>query len=275
MPPYTSQGPGAPMGTGMGTGPMTSQASGYPQQMSQGPHGGQVPSLWKTKGHGKGKGHAAAPPLAAAAAAAPAGPMALADLQQRVDQVHREKLALEAELKRQQQEQRLLAQHQAAQHSGQANHVPGEAEKLLEARGPALAERVRYLDPRVVAYSRYMDPDIPCPTIDAAAIGRELYAEAEELPGGRAWRQKNPDAPAPAETRPGDPGSGAKPVAFTVARPSYRKQDDVWERTLALRLLDEAVRGDVKNQMPAPAVFAEDYENYREGKYVKDDCWLA
>lgn len=64
-------------------------------------------------------------------------------------------------------------------------------------------------------------------------------------------------------------------VAFQEAHPDYKKEEDVWERRLSLRTLDEAMRGDVSKPMPRPVVFAEDYENYREGRYVKDDCWVA
>lgn len=255
---------GGPMGA---VGPDGAPLAGGPMA-SVNADGSVGMSLWKPKHHaGAGQdqamhapAHYVAPPEFGAPAA---GPLALAELQQRVDQLYREKLALEGQLTQQHAERARHAHQAAAQYEEpEPPRTLGPAEGLLEARGPNMADRVRYIDPRVVAYSRYMDPDIPCPTIDASAIGRQLYEEASRLPK-------------PEEIHPGDPGCCAKPVAFTAARPSYRKQDDVWERTLALRLLDEAVRGNVSAPMPAPAVFAEDYENYREGKYVKDDCWLA
>jgi len=65
------------------------------------------------------------------------------------------------------------------------------------------------------------------------------------------------------------------PVAFVEACPNYQADDDVWTRRLELRTLDEAMRGDVSKPLPRPAVHTEDYENFREGKYVKDDCPIA
>jgi len=63
---------------------------------------------------------------------------------------------------------------------------------------------------------------------------------------------------------------------FLNVHPNYKKEEDVWERKLSLRTLDEAMRGeDLSKAMPRPVVFAEDYENYREGRYVKDDCPIA
>jgi len=64
-------------------------------------------------------------------------------------------------------------------------------------------------------------------------------------------------------------------VAFVEAVPHYRNEEDIWSRRLDLRTLDEAMRGDVSKPMPRPSVYAEDYENYREGKYVKNDCPIS
>jgi len=66
-----------------------------------------------------------------------------------------------------------------------------------------------------------------------------------------------------------------EPVPFVEAVPSYKSEMDVWSQKLELRTLDEALRGDVSKPMPRPPVFAEDYQNYREGRYVKDDCPIA
>lgn len=64
-------------------------------------------------------------------------------------------------------------------------------------------------------------------------------------------------------------------VAFVEATPNYIAEDDVWSRRLELKTLEEAMRGDVSRPMPRPVLFAEDYENYHQGKYVKDDCPIA
>jgi len=64
-------------------------------------------------------------------------------------------------------------------------------------------------------------------------------------------------------------------IPFVEARPNYNAEDDVWSRTLELRTLDEAMRGDVSKPLPRPAVHTEEYQNFHEGKYVKDDCPIA
>lgn len=64
-------------------------------------------------------------------------------------------------------------------------------------------------------------------------------------------------------------------IPFVEARPNYVAEDDVWSRTLELRTLDEAMRGDVSKPLPRPAVHTEEYQNFHEGKYVKDDCPIA
>jgi len=64
-------------------------------------------------------------------------------------------------------------------------------------------------------------------------------------------------------------------VSFMEVHPTYRREDDVWERQMAMRSLEEALRGDVSVPMPKPVVLVEDYDHYREGKYVKDDCFMA
>jgi len=66
-----------------------------------------------------------------------------------------------------------------------------------------------------------------------------------------------------------------KGVPFAEAIPYYQREDDVWQRKLELRSMDEAMRGDVSLPMARPCIFNEDFENYREGKYVKDDCPIA
>jgi len=66
-----------------------------------------------------------------------------------------------------------------------------------------------------------------------------------------------------------------RPTPFVEAEPDYSAVDDVWARTLELRTLDEAMRGDVSKPLPRPAVHTEEYTNFHEGRYVKDDCPIA
>ena len=112
------------------------------------------------------------------------------------------------------------------------------------------------VDPRVVAYCEYMDPMQANPADDIRKYEEHVMTVANSIDARKETFAR-------------------KPHKFLEVHPCYRKEDDVWERTLNLRILDEAVRGDVSQPMPAPVVFAEDYDNYREGKYVKDDCWIA
>mmetsp|Transcript_70981 Transcript_70981/g.154243 ORF Transcript_70981/g.154243 Transcript_70981/m.154243 type:complete len:222 (+) Transcript_70981:118-783(+) len=62
---------------------------------------------------------------------------------------------------------------------------------------------------------------------------------------------------------------------FMHAVPYYQRDDDVWQRRMHLRSMDEAMRGDVSKPLPRPVLFAEDFSNFRSGKYVKDDCPIA
>lgn len=109
-------------------------------------------------------------------------------------------------------------------------------------------------------------------------IQSQKAAESDVMVGQLAqesivqWSQKlNPlhMQPPPMETvvRPG--------CAFVQVHPGYRREDDVWERRLELRSLDEAMRGDVTKPMPRPVLFPSDFDNFHEGKYVKDDCPIA
>lgn len=66
-----------------------------------------------------------------------------------------------------------------------------------------------------------------------------------------------------------------KAIPFVEAVPQYKAEEDIWSRKLELRTLDEAMTGDVSKPLPRPAIFGEDYQNYRQGKYVKDDCPIA
>lgn len=64
-------------------------------------------------------------------------------------------------------------------------------------------------------------------------------------------------------------------VTFYQAVPQYKYEDELWQRRLELKTLDEAMAGDITVPMPRPVVHSQDYDNYREGKYVKDDCLIA
>jgi len=102
---------------------------------------------------------------------------------------------------------------------------------------------------------------------EASQLENELSAESIAQ-----WRQKlepNHMSPPPMEVtiRPGCP--------FTHVHPDYRREGDIWERKLELRTLDEAMRGDVTKPMPRPVLFASDFENFQEGRYLKDDCPVA
>lgn len=73
----------------------------------------------------------------------------------------------------------------------------------------------------------------------------------------------------------GLPNSTPNGVPFAEACPSYSIEEDFWGRRLELRTLEEAMHGDVSKPLPRPVLFPEDYENFRQGKYVKDDCPIA
>eukprot|EP00929_Paragymnodinium_shiwhaense_P025805 TRINITY_DN15525_c0_g1_i1.p1 TRINITY_DN15525_c0_g1~~TRINITY_DN15525_c0_g1_i1.p1 ORF type:complete len:312 (-),score=63.56 TRINITY_DN15525_c0_g1_i1:150-1085(-) len=62
---------------------------------------------------------------------------------------------------------------------------------------------------------------------------------------------------------------------FQQSFPGYDATGEHWHRTLELRPLDQAMNGDVSKPMPAPMIYDEDSDNFREGKYVKDDCPIA
>lgn len=75
--------------------------------------------------------------------------------------------------------------------------------------------------------------------------------------------------PPPAEVvlRPGCP--------FVQVTPDYRREDDIWERQLEVRSLEDAMRGDVTKPLPRPILNAGDFESFHEGRYLKDDCPIA
>jgi len=99
---------------------------------------------------------------------------------------------------------------------------------------------------------------------DGQVLEAQLAREAEEH-----WRRQH-SVPFPEAQVFAKQG-----VAFVEAVPHFRSEEDIWSRRLELRTLDEAVRGDVSQPMPRPAIFAEDYENFRQGRYVRDNCPIA
>lgn len=99
---------------------------------------------------------------------------------------------------------------------------------------------------------------------DGRVLEEELSSEAQAN-----WQMSH-TVPFPEAQVWNQPG-----VAFVEAVPNYRNEEDIWSSRLDLRTLDEAMRGDVVKPMPRPSVYAEDYENYREGRYVKDDCPIS
>merc|ERR1719265_2443872 len=57
-------------------------------------------------------------------------------------------------------------------------------------------------------------------------------------------------------------------VEFYKAVPQYHYEDDLWQRRLELKSLQDAMEGDIRVSMPRPVVLSQDYDNFREGKYV-------
>lgn len=79
-------------------------------------------------------------------------------------------------------------------------------------------------------------------------VGRSLPADETVIPGG---------------------------LPFVQVCPNYARQDDIWNKRLELRTLDEALRGDLTKPLPTPVIFPEEYANFTSGKYVKDDCPIS
>merc|ERR1719405_151514 len=77
---------------------------------------------------------------------------------------------------------------------------------------------------------------LPSPALDKSALYEHIKAKTEGMPERKYVVMKN----------------GYK---FRDVHEVYRMEDDVWERTLNLRSLDEAVTGDVNMSMPPPVVF--------------------
>jgi len=133
--------------------------------------------------------------------------------------------------------------------------------------------RVPYLlwckDPK---WNIFMDPRV------APGVAQKKLGEGnrlEEQLGREAWDNWTEILAQVGRYPPPDEVIRKPGVPFVEAQPWYRREEDVWERELVLRTLEEAMRGDVSTPMPRPALFSDDYENYRQGKYLKDDCPIA
>jgi hypothetical protein len=109
---------------------------------------------------------------------------------------------------------------------------------------------------------------------DAEEEQKQAYKKLKEE------EEKHPDGQkveiTPFEHKPPPTEMVKKPgVPFIHAVPYYDRADDLWQRRLELRSLEEAMNGDVSQPLPRPVVFDEDFENFKQGKYVKDDCPIA
>jgi hypothetical protein len=94
-------------------------------------------------------------------------------------------------------------------------------------------------------------------------LGEEAIAKwAEEL------KEQNMSPPPPEVIlRPG--------AAFLEVQKGYSKEEDSWEMALELRPLDDAMEGDITKPLPRPLLNPGDFESFREGRYLKDDCPIA
>jgi hypothetical protein len=178
--------------------------------------------------------------------------------------------AIQEQQKAQEELQKQLAESQAVVSAKEAKerkeknmHLPyHHNEERVELDGtkwtPGVANRPpdNYVDPDLALYVQSMNPMLPSPALDKSALYEHIKAKTDGMPERKYVVMKN----------------GYK---FRDVHQVYRMEDDVWERTLNLRSLDEAVTGDVNMSMPPPVVFPEDYDNYREGQYIRDDCWMA
>lgn len=132
------------------------------------------------------------------------------------------------------------------------------------------------LDPK---YNAVLDPAIAFEiqqkkAEDGQAIQKELSSEAII-----AWEGKMRAAglmlPVQERVVVSARGGGPQGLPFNEVNPSYTADQDVWGRTLGLRSLQEALHGDVSQPMPRPVLFPEEYQNFKQGKYVQDDCPIS
>mmetsp|Transcript_27330 Transcript_27330/g.65888 ORF Transcript_27330/g.65888 Transcript_27330/m.65888 type:complete len:191 (-) Transcript_27330:51-623(-) len=122
-------------------------------------------------------------------------------------------------------------------------------------------------DPRVVQVARLMDPKF-----SRGHQARDIQKMAAH--GFRMQEQLGAEVQAAQQQEMVyDYISAAE--KFQTVEPHYKREEDVWERRVEIRNLEEAMKGNIGEPMPEPVMFSEDYPNYQEGKYVRDDCWLA
>mmetsp|Transcript_27373 Transcript_27373/g.66007 ORF Transcript_27373/g.66007 Transcript_27373/m.66007 type:complete len:187 (-) Transcript_27373:75-635(-) len=121
-------------------------------------------------------------------------------------------------------------------------------------------------DPRVVKVTRYLDPkysaklrmeDVGRVAEAGVQIEEELGLEVEYRADEAHFEYLEPTTP------------------FRQAQPHYRVEEDIWQRFVQMRDMTEAMTGNVGDAMPEPLIFSESYPNFKEGKYVRDDCRLA
>mmetsp|Transcript_52633 Transcript_52633/g.115407 ORF Transcript_52633/g.115407 Transcript_52633/m.115407 type:complete len:187 (+) Transcript_52633:108-668(+) len=121
-------------------------------------------------------------------------------------------------------------------------------------------------DPRVVKVSRYLDPkysaklrmdDVSRVAAAGAQLEEELGLEVEHRASEAHYEYLEPS------------------TAFRQAEPHYRVEEGIWQRFVQRREMQEAMGGNVGSAMPEPVIFSEEYPNFKEGKYVRDDCRLA
>lgn len=153
--------------------------------------------------------------------------------------------------------------------------------KVFSAAKKAGVDNVDWRIPRLMAckdpkYNAMVPPEIAHIVSmrkqeDGAMLENQLAYEAYER-----WANKLEDCnqiPPPMEVFYRDNNTRAP---FNEAHPSYDpSEDDHHRKKVELRPMDQAMQGDVSQPMPAPQLFDEDNDNYREGKYVKDDCPIA
>lgn len=139
-----------------------------------------------------------------------------------------------------------------------------------------VARMMYCLDPK---YNAVLDPAIAFEiqqkkAEDGQAIQKELSSEAIV-----AWERKMRHAgltlPVQERVVVSARGGGPQGLPFNEVNPSYEADQDIWGRTLGLRTLQEALHGDVSQPMPRPVLFPEEYQNFKQGRYVVDDCPIS
>lgn len=167
------------------------------------------------------------------------------------------------------------------------DQVDWRVPRLMYCKDPKWNLDVMRLPPEIaheVQQKKMIDGRIIEDQMSREAYGKAVSdAEKEQAEAYRKLREeqaKNPDAQpvqiSPFEHKPPAEEIYKKPgVPFIHAVPYYDRADDLWQRRLELRSMDEAMNGDVSQPLPRPVIFDEEFENFKQGKYVKDDCPIA